>query len=281
MFLQIVKIKNFRRLNDFQITLEDSINVIVGENNTGKSSIIDAIRLALGGWGATGNDYVWLSKDDFFHLPQKGKFEKNLQIDLIFSKLTDLDKGLFIEALNYNPTHPEKSTVSLHFSATYDEKNGRITTKRWGGDRDGTKAAVDEGAMGFLRWTYLEPLRDAIAALAPGKNSRIEKLINALTQDSDKEAIEKIFKETNDKLLEEPLIKRTQTEVTSHLQTGAFSQATQIKASEYQFERIVRTLRMVLMKEYPGATQDEKNEDFLEEKHGQGKDSLCLQPMRL
>ena len=274
MFLQIVKIKNFRRLNDFQITLEDSINVIVGENNTGKSSIINAIRLALGGWGATGNDYVWLSKDDFFHLPQKGKFEKNLQIDLIFSKLTDLDKGLFIEALNYNPTHPEKSTVSLHFSATYDEKNGRITTKRWGGDRDGTKAAVDEGAMGFLRWTYLEPLRDAIAALAPGKNSRIEKLINALTQDSDKEAIEKIFKETNDKLLEEPLIKRTQTEVTSHLQTGAFSQATQIKASEYQFERIVRTLRMVLMKEYPGATQDEKNEDFPLETNGLGYNNL-------
>ena len=50
MFLQIVKIKNFRRLNDFQITLEDSINVIVGENNTGKSSIIDAI--SLGGMGS-------------------------------------------------------------------------------------------------------------------------------------------------------------------------------------------------------------------------------------
>lgn len=274
MLLRTVKIKNFRRLNDFSITLDDSITVIVGENNTGKSSIIDAIRLALGGWGSTGNDYVWLSKEDFYHLPQKGKIEKKLQIDLVFAELTDLDKGLFIEALNYNPDHPEESTVSLHFSATYDEKNGRITTKRWGGDRDGTKAAVEEGAMGYLRWTYLEPLRDAIAALAPGKNSRIEKLINALKQDPDKEAIEKIFKETNEKLLKEPLVERAQREVTSHLQTGAFRQVTQIKASEYQFERIIRNLRMVLQKKYPGAVPDEENEDFSLETNGLGFNNL-------
>lgn len=38
-------IKNFRSLCDVQINFEEDITVLVGENDSGKSSIIDAFRI--------------------------------------------------------------------------------------------------------------------------------------------------------------------------------------------------------------------------------------------
>lgn len=46
MFLSNVHIKNFRGIEDLSLSLDD-VCVLIGENNTGKTSIIDAIRLCL------------------------------------------------------------------------------------------------------------------------------------------------------------------------------------------------------------------------------------------
>lgn len=272
MYLSKVQIQNFRRLKSFSVDFNPDLNVIVGENNTGKSSLIDAIRIALGMNGSTGNDPVWISRDDFYHHSQKNLVEKSFQIDLFFSGLSELDMGIFLEALNYDPVDQSKSTVSIHFVATYDEKTQRIATKRWGGDRPDTQASIEDGAMACLRWTYLAPLRDAVTALAPGKNSRVEKLIRALYNDDDKEKIEGIFNETNQKLIGQELIKKVQDAVKKHLEEGKFKQAVQLKASEYNFDRIIRTLRMVLVKKYSQSPDD--FEDFSLDTNGLGYNNL-------
>ena len=46
MFLSNVHIKNFRGIEDLSLSLDD-VCVLIGENNTGKTTIIDAIRLCL------------------------------------------------------------------------------------------------------------------------------------------------------------------------------------------------------------------------------------------
>ena len=45
--VQEVKIENFKLLKDFKITLNDKINIIIGENSSGKTSLLQAITLGL------------------------------------------------------------------------------------------------------------------------------------------------------------------------------------------------------------------------------------------
>jgi exonuclease SbcC len=49
MIIKRVRLENFRSFSDATLTLDSSLTTIVGENNTGKSSIGFAISRALGG----------------------------------------------------------------------------------------------------------------------------------------------------------------------------------------------------------------------------------------
>ena len=50
MYLSLLKIKNFRCYdeNDHNIVFKKGLNVLVGENDSGKSAIMDAIKIVLG-----------------------------------------------------------------------------------------------------------------------------------------------------------------------------------------------------------------------------------------
>lgn len=47
--LQKIKLHNFKRFEDFETPLNSDLNVLVGDNESGKSSILLAVDLALGG----------------------------------------------------------------------------------------------------------------------------------------------------------------------------------------------------------------------------------------
>lgn len=49
MYIKKVKIHNFKCYKDFEITLDKGLNIIVGDNEAGKSTILEAINLALTG----------------------------------------------------------------------------------------------------------------------------------------------------------------------------------------------------------------------------------------
>lgn len=49
MFIRKVKIHNFKCYKDFEIVLKEGLNIIVGDNEAGKSTILEAINLALTG----------------------------------------------------------------------------------------------------------------------------------------------------------------------------------------------------------------------------------------
>ena len=46
--LNSLNIKNFRSLEDFQVTKLGRVNLIVGKNNSGKSSVLEALRIYAG-----------------------------------------------------------------------------------------------------------------------------------------------------------------------------------------------------------------------------------------
>jgi len=49
MNIQKVIIQNFKTLRNFEINLNKELNIIVGDNEAGKSTLLDAINLVLTG----------------------------------------------------------------------------------------------------------------------------------------------------------------------------------------------------------------------------------------
>ena len=66
MFLSEISIKNFRCFddNEHKINFNPGLTVLVGENDSGKSAIIDAIRIVLGT-----TDFTWhrIENSDFYN----------------------------------------------------------------------------------------------------------------------------------------------------------------------------------------------------------------------
>lgn len=61
MYLSKINIRNFRNLESLEVNLSPGLNVIVGENNVGKTNLLDALRVALGSaWN--NSDVVRISK---------------------------------------------------------------------------------------------------------------------------------------------------------------------------------------------------------------------------
>ncbi|MGL0814635.1 AAA family ATPase [Vibrio vulnificus] len=79
MYLSELKAQHFRQFEDFSMAFNKGLNLLVGENNAGKSSVIDAIRLVL---DTTSAEWVNLKSTDFLN----GKNE--LQIQLKFEDLS-------------------------------------------------------------------------------------------------------------------------------------------------------------------------------------------------
>ncbi len=63
MKLEKLKLKNFRKFNELEINFNAGLNVFVGENNAGKTAIIDAIKLIL---DTNSAEYNNIDIDDFY-----------------------------------------------------------------------------------------------------------------------------------------------------------------------------------------------------------------------
>lgn len=172
MYLSHLTIKGFRLFGkEFEVPLSSGLNVLVGENDSGKSAIIDAIRLAL---GTTSQDYLRVEDSDFHQAGKEQSSEFSIRC-----KFDDIDMetgGALLEHLTY-----EENKVCLYVTlrATRNEAlppRRRITvTVRSGTSEEGPQ--LDGQARLLLQATYLRPLRDAERELDAGRNSRLSQIL--------------------------------------------------------------------------------------------------------
>lgn len=247
MYLSKISIENFRNIGRLQVDLGPGLNVIVGENNIGKTSVLDALRAALGA-AAVGADVVRLSKDDLRMIDGK-RVSDTIRIDVYFSDLSKNEQAEFIDALNYHPTDPSKITASIHFEWTWSEKSKRYHSRRWGGAKSNAEAAVPEDVLQSVPVTLLGALRDALTHLVPGRQNRLGRLLDAAATDTDRAEISGIAQTANDAFERAKLIQRAQDNITKALEGASgphLSQRAQIRATDPEFERIVANLQLVL-----------------------------------
>ena len=181
MYISELKIENFRLFGEGEdaalLRLRPGLNAIVGENDSGKTVIIDALRLAL---GTCDQEYFRIDDDDF-HCPSEGAQRKEIRIRCRFAGLTRSDTGAFAEYLTYEEHEGIRiPVIYLNWKALATERRARhrryISVEvRSGVDADGP--IFDPESRNLLCATYLRPLRDAERALSAGRGSRLSQIL--------------------------------------------------------------------------------------------------------
>ncbi|MCK9199872.1 MAG: AAA family ATPase [Gallionella sp.] len=178
MYLAELRIENFRMYGDGEqalvIPLRPGLTALVGENDAGKTTVIDALRFAL---GTTDQDWFRLEDSDF----HQGDTKKVIRIVCKFKELNSQDLRTFVEYLTYGDS--AKGALPFLCVNWIAEDTGtapkgrpfRRVELRSGKKGDGPTLSPEVKEM--LRATYLRPLRDAESALSAGRGSRLSQVL--------------------------------------------------------------------------------------------------------
>lgn len=211
MFLSELRIWNFRKFGlthvegqpdkpGLAVVFNSGLNLLIGENDSGKSAVIDAIRyIQL----TQSREYIRLDYEDF-HIPPGKNEEKDratsLRIDSIFRGFRDEEAKNFLEWLGIENLSGNGPTYYLRLSLRARRQGKNIDYEvRAGVDDEG--AELPSGARDLLRTTYLKPLRDAESELMPGRRSRLAQILvshDAFNSDGSDHVLVKIFKGANE-----------------------------------------------------------------------------------
>lgn len=189
MHLHRIKAENFRVFgsrddgNNLDLVFSPGLNVLVGENDAGKSSIIDAIRFAL---LTTSYEYIRFQEDDY-HI-KGAERATSLSIEVQLKGLSVSQQAAVAEWLTYTPGEAPYLVVCVKSKQTQQAsgKQLRFETRYYSGI-DGNGIEIGAAVRDLVRATYLKPLRDAEAELRPGRNSRLSQILRA-HKDIQKEA---------------------------------------------------------------------------------------------
>ncbi len=249
MYLHSLRLWNWRKYGvgdngecGIEIKFNSGLNIIVGENDAGKTAIIDAIKLVL----STNNQEInWISDLDFH------QDSSNLKIECLFRDLSTDEESFFYEWLSLTP---DKTELRLILEAEFYEdlnKQKRIRKSLKAGPENLEKS-MEDTVRQLLSVTYLKPLRDAATELSPGKRSRIAQVVKNLSNFTDNSpeqthiisSFEKAFDELKD-VLKEPVLKKIGLKVDYFFDDNNKKEP-EIRNREMSFVEILRKLELNL-----------------------------------
>lgn len=151
------------------MTFNSGLNMLIGENDSGKSAIIDAIRFVL-----KTHSYDWTRIDeDDFHTGQL-----RLRIELVLSGIGLDDGKNFTEFLSWETLEGKVTPLlCLNLDVCRNPSNGQILPYEVRAGVDARGRALSPEAREYLKVTYLKPLRDAEEELVARKNSRLSQIL--------------------------------------------------------------------------------------------------------
>jgi putative ATP-dependent endonuclease of OLD family len=182
MYLSKLKITNFRSIKSLELDFNKGVNILIGENNSGKTAVIDALRIGLG-YGKSSNN-IFINESDL-HLNRNdiNEYNDEIQFDFIFEMEEAKERECFFDFLSQDIENPLKQTIQIHIKFKYEKRGSRNFFKRtvWGGDNEGQNVPYD--ALEEIFFIYLDPLRDAVQSLKPySYANKVGNLFNELTK---------------------------------------------------------------------------------------------------
>ena len=186
MFLTNLKLWNFRIFGadgsfdrtkpNLSLDFNDGINVLIGENDSGKTAIIDAIKMVL---KTHSSEWIKIEDEDFF------KDAQRLRIECRFKEMSDEEAKHFTEWLDWVK---EDGVGKPYLTVSYDvfRRDEKIIPADIKAGIDDAGHILTAEAKEMLRTTYLRPLRDAKSELSPKRNSRLSQILYSHAAFSDK-----------------------------------------------------------------------------------------------
>lgn len=252
MYLNALDIKNFRVVKELNLNFNKGLNILIGENNSGKSAIIDALRICIG-YGNLDRD-IYVRRSDFY-IDKANPAQPTPQIEfhMTFKIERPEEAGIFNELLVQKEFHQE---LQLHFIYRLEEIRGleKIRWQVWGGANEGEQVSPE--ILNMLYYVYLAPLRDAERFLRPGRGNRLGELYATLSRDAvgnivDDDKRIQMTRQLNDKLSEDDdwrnLINGGQTKIKEHIgKTFITGKEPDVDISflPFEFRKIVDSLRI-------------------------------------
>jgi putative ATP-dependent endonuclease of OLD family len=182
MYLEKLNIKNFRSISETTLHFNKGLNVLIGENNAGKTTIIDALRLCLGYGSQKRELYIALAD---FYIDKTIVSDDLHDIEFhLFFKIEDIQEtAWFNDLLNINEDGSQD--IQLHFKYYVEETSGyqRIKYKVWGGANEGQSIAPE--VLSLIYHVHLDALRDAEHFLRPVRGNRLGQLYAKIQTDPD------------------------------------------------------------------------------------------------
>lgn len=179
MYLSALKIENFRQFGDanhaLDIQFNEGVTALVGENDAGKTAVIDAIRYVLQTRDA---EYLRLQIEDF-HIANDGTQAETITLRCTLERLSLAELGAFAEYVTYKNG---VGRLYVHWSAR--RVVASASTRKWvdisvRSGENGEGPPLDVGVRQLLATAYLKPLRDAEREMSPGRNSRLSQVLSS------------------------------------------------------------------------------------------------------
>ncbi len=249
MYIETLTIEGFRCFDqEFEINFNSGLNVLVGENGAGKTGIISALRQLF--VDSESGRYSVTEQDFHKAFSNSAQAADSFAITGAFEDLSDNEKIAFLPWCDLNG----QATLNLHVNNK--ETRGRYKRSLWGGKSK--LSAFESETIDLIHCIYLPPLRDAEAKLKDGRQSRLSKLLKALSKKELNESrdkgelhpLEQKVADFNEELStgDEYGIKQANELISKNLKQAVghhFSQSTLIQFSENDFSKIVEGLRLL------------------------------------
>ncbi|MBO4867254.1 MAG: AAA family ATPase [Ruminococcus sp.] len=261
MIISELKVYNFRRFQSvdgapgLQITFHKGLNALIGENDSGKTAVIDALKLVL---LTQSNEYIKPVDEDFYRSAD-GNACSEFKIDCTLSDFTQNEAKNFIEYLNFKKDGDKvEYTLQLHYRAWKD--GHRIYQELRVGDID-DGISIDGKARELLKAVYLKPLRDAEREMSSGRGSRISQILlnHPVFKDKKEHTVLDIFQDANKKIEDyftddadgKHILQAIRDNLASFNDQGQASNA-ELKTSDIQLKAILESLSLNAPEINPG-----------------------------
>lgn len=178
MYLSILRLWNFRKYCEgpdgkpgLEVRFHEGVNVLIGENDSGKTAIVDAIRYAL---RTQSGEFIQFDDKDFYQ-DALGNRKEEFKIECVFDGLAEQDSGLFWEWLSWS----DDKTRYLLKVWLYAKRKDNVIIPAFSAGIEGQADRMDSEARELLKVVYFKPLRDALTDMTHGYKSRLAQILGA------------------------------------------------------------------------------------------------------
>lgn len=256
MYLSELEIEGYRGIKErTKIKFKKGINLLVGDNRSGKSTVIDSVRLLL-----QENEYSreGIKENDFYHSIDDKEVADKIKISGRFDELSDEKKVEYITWLD------EEFKALLNIEI-HNKLDGRNNYKKniWGGNS--FNSAFEWDILNNIQCVYLPALRDAEKRLKNTRGSRLARLLLNLSEEERKDCkknnrlteLENDVQEFNSSLSKNSDIGKARKLINESMNKSLgnmFSEKINIQFEEQSYSKIVENLKVMF---YPENTEDE------------------------